>query len=457
MHADNMPSSEPAPRESVGQLLRQTRASLGVDLEHVAETLRIRLTFLQAIEDGRNQDLPGPTYAVGFVRAYADYLGLDSEEIVRRYKDETSIVPRRADLEFPTPVNEGGIPTARCCSSRPCWARGIYGGWYWMSSSDRTVVELIQDVPARFNDLIAAAPDVGEEGAAVVETLAESADRILTSAELETSAAPESDQSAELDELSAEAPPTETPAVKPSPAVTEAVTAEQEPVAEPEPLPEAITVEEPLPAENAAAETQATDDSVGPQEAAVAALEPEDAQSSMDAPAPVDETALVEDQSTSEAVAEAETVVASDPEPEVAAEEAVVSEPASESDTASVEDAPQVAAVPAAPDLPDAPDLPESIAMDGAVYGAPADSTRVVLAAVADSWIQIRAGDELIATRLLREGERFQVPDRSGLTLMVGNAGGLRILVDGRALPPLGDEGQVRRGIRLTPEALLSN
>jgi cytoskeleton protein RodZ len=69
----------------------------------------------------------------------------------------------------------------------------------------------------------------------------------------------------------------------------------------------------------------------------------------------------------------------------------------------------------------------------------------------------VRAGDDLIATRLLREGERFQVPDRNGLTLMVGNAAGLRIVVDGRTLPPLGNAGEVRRGIRLAPEALLAN
>lgn len=49
------------------------------------------------------------------------------------------------------------------------------------------------------------------------------------------------------------------------------------------------------------------------------------------------------------------------------------------------------------------------------------------------------------------------MPDRRGMTLMVGNAGGLRIVVDGQTLPPLGNKGEVRRGIRLTPDALLSN
>lgn len=428
VHADNMPSAEPAPRESVGQLLRMTRASHGVDLPHVAEALRIRLAFLQAIEDGRNQDLPGPTYAVGFVRAYADYLGLDGEEIVRRYKAETSIVPRKADLEFPTPVNEGGIPTGAMLLMAALLGAGIYGGWYWMSSEDRTVAELIQDVPARFNDLIAAAPEAGEEGAAVVEALAQSADRILTGEQQPSSdpaAAPEPAPAAEP-EVAAEEPP---------PAVAETAPAEPAPVAEPEP--EAAAVEPPP----AAPEAQPQ----APAAPATVERVPEERQVAV---APTSEPTVPQPPAEEPAAAEEPAPEpAAEPEPEVVA----APEPAPEPAPAPAEEEQQLAAVPAAPDLP------EPVAPDGAVYGAPANSTRVVLAATADSWIQVRAGEELIATRLLREGERFQVPDRRGLTLMVGNAGGLRIVVDGRTLPPLGNEGEVRRGIRLAPDALLSN
>src|SRR5262249_61207999 len=61
----------------VGELLRLTRERLGHELETVANQLRIRLSYLEAIEEARFRDLPGTTYAVGFVRSYADYLGLD--------------------------------------------------------------------------------------------------------------------------------------------------------------------------------------------------------------------------------------------------------------------------------------------------------------------------------------------------------------------------------------------
>ncbi|HEY0206778.1 MAG TPA: helix-turn-helix domain-containing protein, partial [Acetobacteraceae bacterium] len=70
----------------VGAELRAARNRLGWALPDVAATLRIRLPYLQAIEDGRVADLPGNTYAVGFLRTYASALGLDAAEAARRFR-----------------------------------------------------------------------------------------------------------------------------------------------------------------------------------------------------------------------------------------------------------------------------------------------------------------------------------------------------------------------------------
>ncbi|MFQ5764972.1 MAG: helix-turn-helix domain-containing protein, partial [Rhodospirillales bacterium] len=72
---------------SVGALLKVSRLRVGMDLEEVADVLRIRYVYLEAIEDGRFDDLPGTPYATGFIRAYAEHLGLDSDEVVRRFKN----------------------------------------------------------------------------------------------------------------------------------------------------------------------------------------------------------------------------------------------------------------------------------------------------------------------------------------------------------------------------------
>ena len=88
-------TTEPPPQASdVGTLLCATRMRLGKDLQDIAAVLHIRYNFLVAIEDGRYEDLPGQAYAIGFVRAYADHLGLDGDEVVRRYKEETAGVKR---------------------------------------------------------------------------------------------------------------------------------------------------------------------------------------------------------------------------------------------------------------------------------------------------------------------------------------------------------------------------
>src|SRR5579863_2227044 len=97
---------EPRPnrRRTVGQLLRQTRESYGSDIPRVAAALRIRGAYLEAIEEGQYDRLPGPVYALGFVRAYAVHLGLDGEEAVRRFKLEAEGFEAQRDLSFPVPL-----------------------------------------------------------------------------------------------------------------------------------------------------------------------------------------------------------------------------------------------------------------------------------------------------------------------------------------------------------------
>src|SRR5262250_2405819 len=77
-----------APLETVGQDLRTARLRRGDDLASVSRVLKIRKDHLEALEEDRLEALPGRTYAVGFVRSYADYLGLDSVQCVERFKAE---------------------------------------------------------------------------------------------------------------------------------------------------------------------------------------------------------------------------------------------------------------------------------------------------------------------------------------------------------------------------------
>ena len=144
---------EPFTGESVAAELRRAREDLGRDLGRISADLKIRRVYLQAIEDGRFDDLPGATYAVGFVRAYADYLGLDSIEIVGRFKDEVEGVNERQQLVFPTPAPESKIPSGAVLLISVLLIALAYGGWYYLSSGEDEVEDQVLGLPDRLEPL----------------------------------------------------------------------------------------------------------------------------------------------------------------------------------------------------------------------------------------------------------------------------------------------------------------
>ncbi|OJU09573.1 MAG: hypothetical protein BGN85_13040 [Alphaproteobacteria bacterium 64-11] len=77
-----------SPLDSVGQDLRAARLRRGDEIAAVSRALKIRKDHLEALEEDRPEDLPGRTYALGFVRSYAQYLGLDANELTERYKHD---------------------------------------------------------------------------------------------------------------------------------------------------------------------------------------------------------------------------------------------------------------------------------------------------------------------------------------------------------------------------------
>lgn len=136
----------------VGLELRAARLRLGWTLEDVSRGLRIRLPFLAAIEEGRIGDLPGAAYAVGFIRSYAQSLGLDPDEIARRFRAETHEVNRKTELSFPAPVPDRGVPAGAVVLLGLVLAIGAYAAWYKFSSARPGASELAP-VPERFAPL----------------------------------------------------------------------------------------------------------------------------------------------------------------------------------------------------------------------------------------------------------------------------------------------------------------
>src|SRR5579872_1790678 len=148
----------PAARLGVGEILRQKRESFGQDLPTVAAQLHIRLAYLKAIEEGRFKDLPGLTYASGFVRSYADYLGLDGEEMVRRFREEIAGMDRQVQLIFPSLATEGKIPSGAVLLLSGFLAVMAYGAWYYLADRQKSLLDLVPEVPAQLRALLGSQP-----------------------------------------------------------------------------------------------------------------------------------------------------------------------------------------------------------------------------------------------------------------------------------------------------------
>jgi cytoskeleton protein RodZ len=100
---------EPAPTlqdgGDIGQALRAIREHRRLTLEEVAEATRVRRAYLADIEAMRLDRLPSRPFTIGYIRAYAEALGLDGEAAVERFKAEEPDLdePLRAPVGVSTP------------------------------------------------------------------------------------------------------------------------------------------------------------------------------------------------------------------------------------------------------------------------------------------------------------------------------------------------------------------
>jgi cytoskeleton protein RodZ len=341
---------------------------------------------------------------VGFVRTYADHLGLDSENLVQQFKEEAAGLQSRADLHFPAPLPEGKIPSGAVLVMAVVLAAVVYGAWIYLSSRDEQVAEMVPELPNRISEIIKGDPNAQGGGApsGAVATGGEptAGETPGQPAQPEASPIAEADsetamQAATAEPASDEAAPEPAKAPEPLAAVEQADEAPQQTAETPPPAAE--------PEGDTATETPRTVEAI-PQPPGSETGETDTASESATAPTPAEE---IVDESTETASAEG---------------------------------------------------LDETERAPPKVYGVENTGARIVIHAAADSWVEVRDSttDELLLTRVLFKGDKYQVPDRGGLTLLTGNAGGLRIVVDGTDVPAIGPLGAVRRNVALEPSALLA-
>ena len=135
---------------SVGETLHQRRLELGYSLDDIEAALRIRPAHIAAIEEGHKEDLPAMVYVLGYIRSYARLLELDGDLLVAQFKAEAGVKPSQTELQFRVPASEpGGVPGGAAMLIGVVLAVIAYGGWYYVSTSDRSVADLIPALPER--------------------------------------------------------------------------------------------------------------------------------------------------------------------------------------------------------------------------------------------------------------------------------------------------------------------
>ena len=134
--AVSRPAAEPDDYH-VGAELRDARRRLGVDLETAASDLNIRADYLIGLERNDHAALPGLAYAIGFVRSYATYVGLDPGKMARRFREETSKSPVKQDYTWLKPIEQSRFSRSLVLVLSLAIAGSAYTAWYYRTADVR--------------------------------------------------------------------------------------------------------------------------------------------------------------------------------------------------------------------------------------------------------------------------------------------------------------------------------
>lgn len=155
---------EPSELSSFGEELRREREIRGISLKEIADSTKISKRFLEAIERNDHLALPAPAFTRGFVREYARYVGLNSEEMVSRYNVAVAAddrIEKPPEIEkypqtpvrdiAPKPPKKTGIPSPFARINRSFFAMlfivAALAAVAWWAVQQRQERELLTEVP----------------------------------------------------------------------------------------------------------------------------------------------------------------------------------------------------------------------------------------------------------------------------------------------------------------------
>ena len=125
---------------TVGMILKKARQERKESVEKIAGLLRIRARYLTALEEAEYKIFPGQAYALGFLRNYAAYLGLDADKLMNQYRKENPFL-KPAELDMPISEQQPLFPSVKYLFFAAAGIAFIWLFWYFLTYKETQVEE----------------------------------------------------------------------------------------------------------------------------------------------------------------------------------------------------------------------------------------------------------------------------------------------------------------------------
>jgi len=156
---------------AVGRLLRDQREACGLSCADVAKNLRIRLPYIEALEEGRFDQLPGAAYIPAFLRTYAAHVGLDPQKVLTAYNLSGALpIERPVCLPADFPTAEKRAPIGLAVLTILLVVGAGYAVWHYLPRQEAVVAEKVPPVPDRLLTTRPTASEVARAPAPAVAT-----------------------------------------------------------------------------------------------------------------------------------------------------------------------------------------------------------------------------------------------------------------------------------------------
>ncbi len=130
----------------IGKLLRQAREQMRMPIDQASRLLHIRVRYLEALEEGKLSELPGLTYTKGYLQSYAVFLGLDKDEILRRFEEMEASLARK-NFYFPQVFSKEKTPSKLMVWGSLGLAAAAYVLWSLVAHPDGPRLSQVEKLP----------------------------------------------------------------------------------------------------------------------------------------------------------------------------------------------------------------------------------------------------------------------------------------------------------------------